>query len=217
MKATAIRETSFGVRTAEDLYQAIRFEGAEKLSGKERIPTAYECSSSVVLTWALINDWLILKGDQNIDRKKKAVLIAWSPQSSSEPCQFKLHKLSPLDLNHPLQMFVRMIASLANGTKHQELNNQGFKKSEIQAVRHGSGSSLFGYLNGSRGPWVYMTDETIFGFNRIQAIVCQILDWLMDDSLSFAQLPEDAIKAIWHCNRLNRESGQFPISLLTLP
>lgn len=194
--------TSFGLRTVEELYEALVNIAAPRLNNKS--PSTYDCACFAVFAWSLLKDWLAINEKSSL-RSDKARMISIEDDIRLPP-------------DHPIRLFCFMLRDLANGSKHQKLNDWNQKRTPINYVQTGNRGTWSDYLFKRGALTVNLNNEMFFGAPAISRITINILNWVMNDREPLNVLPGLAITEIWLSRRQHRDPKvPLPIGALPLP
>jgi len=195
--------TSFGLRTAEELYGALVNIAAPRLHHEPQ-PSTFDCACFAVFAWSLLKDWLAINEESTV-RGEKARMISLEEDK----------RLAP---DHTIRLFCFMLRDLANGSKHQRLSEKNQKRTPIDYVQTGNRGTFTDYFFKRGRITVNLNNEMFFGAPAISRITLEILNWVMNDSEPVDVLPGVAITEIWLSKRQHWDPNvPLPIGALPLP
>lgn len=192
--------TSFGLRTVEELHEALINIAAPRLHINP--PSTFDCACFAVFSWSILKDWLAINEKSSL-RGEKARMIA-------------LENDKRLSKDHPIRLFCFMLRDLANGSKHQKLDERNQKKTPIDYVQTGNRGTWSDYLWKRGALTVNLNNGMFFGAPAIARITTDILNWVMNDSEPLDVLPGEAITEIW-LSKKQHQNPQVPLPNGALP
>jgi hypothetical protein len=176
------------IATCMDLLEKLREDG-RRLEGTWH---PYDAFNFVVTAWHLQNDWLSQRG-------------APKPMLAAE-------KHLPKRLPPEMRLVLDVLRDLANGSKHQTLEQTAADKRVVAQLDSGRTAGYYSYYFRERMIGVTTTGGYIFSIRKLRNFSLAYFDWVFDDTRPVRPFPGELIWGIWRCNPANRVASAVPPS-----
>lgn len=174
------------ITTCMDLLEKLRADG-RRLEGTWH---PYDAFNFVVTAWHLQNDWLSQRA-------------APKPMLAAEK---HLSKRLPKEM----MLVLDVLRDLANGSKHQMLEEGPAAKRVVAQLDGGITTGYYSYFFRERMIGVTTTSGYIFSIRKLRNLSLAYFDWVFDDTRPVKPFPGELIWQIWRCNPANRNASAVP-------